>query len=1193
MNLYLIFYRLRWMHAPVAILTMLLQRTPVLRLVTSGSVANLAPQSGDLLKSAFALAALGAYNSVAGATTFNATVVSPTTVTPTSGSAGTTFTANGNQDAAFSVSFNVTGAPGTSKSWKVAGTLPTGLSVTGGSAVTGGYVFNGTTKVTLAGTPTAAANQTLTFTAYDSTGATGNNAKVTCAIKIVSTAAAPAFTTQPTTQTVTTGNSASFTVAVTGTPTPTLQWYKDNVALSGQTGTTLTLANVQDTNAGSYTVVATNASAPSGVTSNAATLTVNPAPIAPAFTTQPAAQTVTVGDAVSFTVAVTGTPTPTLQWYKDNSALSGQTDTTLSLANVQSANAGTYKVIATNTGAPSGVSSNAVALTVNPAPAAPAFNTQPSTQTVTAGNSASFTVAVSGWPTPTLQWFKDDAPLSGETGTTLALANVQDTNAGSYTVVATNASAPSGVTSNAATLTVNPAPVAPAFTTQPAAQTITVGDAVSFTVAVTGTPTPTLQWYKDNAPLSGETGTTLSLANVQSGGAGTYKVVATNSAAPSGVSSTAVALTVNPAPAAPAFTTHPSTQTITAGNSASFTVAVSGWPTPTLQWFKDDAPLSGQTGTTLSLANVQDTNAGSYTAVATNDSAPSGVTSNAATLTVNPVPTAPVFTTQFATQAVNIGSTVTLTVTASGYPAPTFQWFKATTALAGQTASSLSLANFQASDAGAYSVKAFNASAPSGVASSVATLTAQVPPPAVVTAARTFDVGERLSFDLTGGTTYPAGITFAAAKIPAGLKLDAVTGQLTGVLSAKPGIYTLTYWTVAGKLRSVVRSLVLTVQAFPSAMAGRFEALIEDTSIGAVAPLPLGKVELTVVTATGAFTGRLTNQDAKPYAFKGSLELTNDLTAGGATVTLARAAGLSPATYQLALSVSNTGELTATLSANASQVGSGTGARLASTASVATYTMIIREPTNLGTATSYPHGDGYISVTSTAAGVFSLKGKLGDGTALTATTALGSDNVLRPYAKPYKPGGYFAGALPLTTRDDNSALLHLTGAHGSDLYWTKPAIATTAYPGGFGPLAVQAVMEPWNATPSTAFGPRLGLANDGNFTVTVLGDFQTNTGDTANAALPTTLNLSAVNVFTVVGVNTSTWTLKLTAKTGVFTGTCNPTDLLATHKATIEGVLLQPAPGDTLIGGGYLLAPAQNGAQTTSTSSVEFELAQP
>jgi hypothetical protein len=67
----------------------------------------------------------------------------------------------------------------------------------------------------------------------------------------------------------------TLTVAANGTPAPTFQWRKDGVAIPNATGAALTLASVTSANAGSYTVVATNAAG--SVTSNAATLTVNAA----------------------------------------------------------------------------------------------------------------------------------------------------------------------------------------------------------------------------------------------------------------------------------------------------------------------------------------------------------------------------------------------------------------------------------------------------------------------------------------------------------------------------------------------------------------------------------------------------------------------------------------------------------------------------------------------------------------------------------------------------------------------------------------------------------------------------------------------------------------------------------------------------------------------------------------------------
>lgn len=93
------------------------------------------------------------------------------------------------------------------------------------------------------------------------------------------TNSAPAITTQPQSQSATVGGAATFAVTATGTPAPTYQWFKNGSAISGATASTLTLNNVQTGDAGNYTVTVTNSVG--AVTSNQATLTVNPAVTTP------------------------------------------------------------------------------------------------------------------------------------------------------------------------------------------------------------------------------------------------------------------------------------------------------------------------------------------------------------------------------------------------------------------------------------------------------------------------------------------------------------------------------------------------------------------------------------------------------------------------------------------------------------------------------------------------------------------------------------------------------------------------------------------------------------------------------------------------------------------------------------------------------------------------------------------------
>jgi hypothetical protein len=81
-------------------------------------------------------------------------------------------------------------------------------------------------------------------------------------------------------------------------------------------------------------------------------------PVAPAITQQPRHQTATIGTNVMFSVSATARPAPAYQWTFNGVAISGATSSTLSLTNVQTANAGTYAVT---------VTSSAYAITSDPA----------------------------------------------------------------------------------------------------------------------------------------------------------------------------------------------------------------------------------------------------------------------------------------------------------------------------------------------------------------------------------------------------------------------------------------------------------------------------------------------------------------------------------------------------------------------------------------------------------------------------------------------------------------------------------------------------------------------------------------------------------------------------------------------------------------------------------------------------------
>src|SRR5712692_8178136 len=129
---------------------------------------------------------------------------------------------------------------------------------------------------------------------------------------------------RPASQTVTAGQSATFSVAASGTAPLSYQWRKNGTAISGATSASYTTpATTTADNGAPFTVVVSNSAG--SVTSNAAALTVNAAVVPPSITTQPASQTVTAGQSATFSVAASGTAPLSYQWRKNGTAISGAT----------------------------------------------------------------------------------------------------------------------------------------------------------------------------------------------------------------------------------------------------------------------------------------------------------------------------------------------------------------------------------------------------------------------------------------------------------------------------------------------------------------------------------------------------------------------------------------------------------------------------------------------------------------------------------------------------------------------------------------------------------------------------------------------------------------------------------------------------------------------------------------------------
>jgi len=237
------------------------------------------------------------------------------------------------------------------------------------------------------------------------------------------------------------------------------QWRKNGAALAGATlATYVTPVTTAADNGMRFDVIVSNSLGTA--TSTAASLSVTTASASPAITTQPASLSVAPGQTATFSVTAGGSAPLAYQWQKNSVNISGATLATYTTPATTSADSGEqYRVIVSN--AAGSATSNAAALTVtSSSTSAPVITTQPTNETVTAGQVATFRVTATGSPAPSYQWKKNGSNIAGAISQNYATpATVAGDNGASFDVVVSNSAG--SVTSHFATLTVNGATTPP------------------------------------------------------------------------------------------------------------------------------------------------------------------------------------------------------------------------------------------------------------------------------------------------------------------------------------------------------------------------------------------------------------------------------------------------------------------------------------------------------------------------------------------------------------------------------------------------------------------------------------------------------------------------------------------------------------------------------------------------------------
>jgi hypothetical protein len=266
-------------------------------------------------------------------------------------------------------------------------------------------------------------------------------------------------------------------------------------------------------------------------------------------------------------------------------------------------------------------------------PVMPTLSAQPVSASVTVGQTATFIVSASGTTPISYQWRKNTANISGATAASYTTpATTTADNGAKFDVIVSNKAG--SVTSSQATLTVTASAVAPTIITQPPNQTVTAGQTATFSVTASGTAPLSYQWRKNTANIGGATAASYTTPATTSADNGAkFDVVVTNSAG--NVTSSQATLTVNSVPVAPTITTQPANQTVTAGQTATFSGTASGTAPLSYQWQKNAADILGATMASYTTPVTTTADSGTLFRVVVSNSAGS-VTSNSATLTVNP-----------------------------------------------------------------------------------------------------------------------------------------------------------------------------------------------------------------------------------------------------------------------------------------------------------------------------------------------------------------------------------------------------------------------------------------------------------------------------------------------------------------------------------------------------------------------------
>src|SRR6185503_5210789 len=402
----------------------------------------------------------------------------------------------------------------------------------------------------------------------------------------------PTCSIAPPVRSVCVGSTATFTVTPAGGTGPYAVVWSGPAGFTS-TSTNISITNAQPANAGIYRVIVTDSNSCTNVCQ--AQLIVNPNPTC---VVTPPTNRVCAGSPAIFTVVPSGGTAPyTFSWTGPAGFTS--TNATITIAIAQLPNAGVYTVVVTDVNGCTTSCQGTLVVNLNPA-----CTIAPPSTGVCAGATATFTVIPSGGTAPyTIAWTGPGGFTS--TNLTISIANAQAVNAGIYRAVVTDVNGCTNFCTAQLTVFPNPTCVVAPLTNR-----VCAGASATFTVTPSGGTAPYRFNWAGPAGFA-STNASITINNAQNVNAGAYIVTVTD--ANNCTTTCQGTLIVNPNPTCAIL---PLSTGVCAGATATFTVIPSGGTGPyTIAWTGPAGFTS--TNLTISIANAQTANAGTYRAVVT------------------------------------------------------------------------------------------------------------------------------------------------------------------------------------------------------------------------------------------------------------------------------------------------------------------------------------------------------------------------------------------------------------------------------------------------------------------------------------------------------------------------------------------------------------------------------------------------